>query len=289
MSDNKKTIIALGNFDGVHIGHSALLTAAVNTAKQTNAQPMVWTFERHKYSPSYITSKEDKIALFRKAGIEKVCFADFFEVRDYTPERFVDEILIGKHNCKGVVCGFNFHFGAAGRGDASTLRHLCRERNLECTVCDAVKYNGSPVSSTRIREALTAGDLDKANAMLGRDWSVELPVLEGRKVGRGMGMPTINQHFPDGMVIPSHGVYAGYARIDGRPQLCVTNIGVRPTFGTSDLVTCESHLLDYTGDLYGQTVRLTLKKYLRPEKKFGSPEDLVAQIRRDIEAARAIG
>jgi len=280
------TMIALGNFDGVHIGHAALLDAAVNAAQKNQTTPAVWTFDRHKSSPPYITSKEDKITEFNKHGITEVHFAAFDEVRTLTPERFVDEILIGRHNCKGVVCGFNFRFGYMGAGDTDTMRKLCTARGLECIVCDAVNYNGAPVSSTRIREALTSGRLNEANAMLGRDWSVELPVLEGRKVGRGMGMPTINQHFPDGMIIPSHGVYAAYAEFGGSKQLCVTNIGVRPTFGESTLVTCESHLLDFNGDLYGQSIRLTLKKYLRPEKKFASPAELVEQIKRDIAAAR---
>lgn len=282
------TIIALGNFDGVHIGHTALLSAAIKTAAEKNAVPMVWTFRRHAASPNYITSEDEKLRLFKANGIENVCFADFDAVREHSPERFIDEILIKEHNCKGVVCGFNFRFGHKGAGTAETLKMLCAERGLDCTVCDAVTYGDAPVSSTRIREALTSGRLDEANAMLGRSWSVELPVLEGRQVGRGMGMPTINQHFPEGMLIPCRGVYAAYANIDGEDRLCVTNIGVRPTFGVSDLVTCESHLLDYTGDLYGKNIRLTLCKYLRPERKFDSPEALVTQIKLDIARAKQI-
>nr|MBQ4318868.1 riboflavin biosynthesis protein RibF [Clostridia bacterium] len=284
----QKTVIALGNFDGVHIGHALLLRTAVETAERLGALPTVWTFERHSFSPPYITDSRERALLFEKNGISHAHFADFEALRSYSPERFVDEELIGRHSCAAVVCGFNFRFGQGGSGTADTMRLLCEKRGLECIVCGAVEYGASPVSSTRIREALTLGDTEAVHAMLGRHHSFELPVVGGRKVGRSIGMPTMNQHFPEGMLIPRHGVYAGFVTLDGKRQACVTNIGTRPTFGDSEALTCESHLLDYRGDLYDMNLRLTLVKFLRPEMKFESPTQLVEQIERDIEQCRRI-
>jgi len=283
-----KTVIALGNFDGVHIGHVSLLRTAVETANRLNSLPMVWTFERNAFSPPYITDSRERALLFEKAGIGLSHFADFEELRSYSPERFLDEELVGRHSCTAVVCGFNFRFGSGGSGNADTMRRLCAERGLECIVCGAVKYGSSPVSSTRIREALVSGDTDAASAMLGRYHSFVLPVVEGRKVGRSIGMPTMNQHFPDGMLVPHHGVYAGFVTVNGVNHACVTNIGTRPTFDDSEALTCESHLLDYTGSLYDMNIRLTLVKFLRPEIRFDSPALLTAQIARDIDSARNI-
>ncbi len=288
-NNNTKTVIALGNFDGVHIGHASLLEAAVSEAARISATPMVWTFERRIDSPPYLTSQSDKVELFRLAGISKIEFADFSALRDYSPERFVDEILIGKHNAAAVVCGFNFRFGAGGRGDSETLRALCAERRIGCVICPKVEYGGSAVSSTRIRELLAIGDLDRVSAMLGRDFSFEAPVVTGRKVGRSIGMPTMNQPLSGEMALPKIGVYAAYATTPGgQHHDCVTNIGLRPTFGVSDFLTCESHLLDFDGDLYDANVRLTLVEFLRPEVRFDSPEALVKQVQSDIESAREI-
>lgn len=280
-----KKITALGNFDGVHIGHAALLKTCVNEAERLGARPMIWTFERHRLSPPYITDKPAKLGLFRRFGIDDVCFEVFEDFRDLSPEEFVRDVLVGTHNCTAAVCGFNFRFGKGGLGTAETLTELCRAYGIECIVCGAVEYEGRPVSSTRIRKALTDGDIKAVNAMLGRRYVIDRPIVEGKQVGRRMDMPTMNQHFGEGEVIPKHGVYAASVTIDGGRYAAVTNIGIRPTFDDGSGITCETHVIGYSGDLYGRCVPVELCEYLREEKRFDDASELVAQIRLDIDRA----
>lgn len=287
-TNTAKTVIALGNFDGVHIGHASLIKICVEKAEALGCRPMIWTFERHRFSPPYIIDKSDKLGLFQKFGIDSVEFADFNAIRSLTPRQFVSEVLIGRHNCICAVCGFNFRFGRDRSGGCDTLRELCAEYGIECTVCDEVSYMGQPVSSTRIRKALEDGDTEAVRAMLGRPYTISLPIVAGRQVGRRLEMPTMNQRFPDGMVIPKNGVYAGRVTIDRKVYACVTNIGVRPTFDDGNGIVCESHILGLSGDLYGKNIPLELVSYLRGEIKFEKPEQLVEQIKRDIIAAKEI-
>ncbi len=285
------TVMALGNFDGVHLGHRRLLEETAARAKTAGLVPAVWTFERNSHTPCFLTDRDERLRLFRDAGIAYAVLEDFDAVRNYTPQRFAEEILHAL-GCRETVCGFNFRFGACAAGDTQTL---CRLMDGHCFVCEPVVYGGEPISSTRIREALENAAIADVTAMLGRPFAFELPVVHGRMMGRRMQIPTVNQSFPAGMVVPAHGVYATRCSLPeeagsaGAKTYCaVTNIGIRPTFPDTRELTCESHLLDYGGDpLYGRTVRLELIAYLRPERKFDSPITLKAQIKRDIERAFA--
>lgn len=282
-------VMALGNFDGVHLGHRRLLDETTARAKTAGLVPAVWTFDSNSHTSCFLTDRMERLRLFREAGIAYAVLEDFQTVKDYTPARFVEEIL-RPLGCKETVCGFNFRFGAGASGDTGTL---CRLMDGHCFVCEPVVYGGQPISSSRIREALENAGIADVTAMLGRPYAFELPVVHGRMVGRRMQIPTVNQSFPAGMVVPAHGVYATRCflpdeahRETPRALCAVTNIGIRPTFADTRELTCESHLLDYTGDsLYGRTVRLELIAYLRPERKFDSPITLKAQIKRDIERA----
>ena len=291
-----ESVMALGNFDGVHLGHRRLLDETASRAKAAGIASAVWTFEQNSHTPCFLTDRAERLRLFRDAGIEYAVLEDFTAVRDYTPERFVMEIL-RPLGCRETVCGFNFRFGAGASGDTQTL---CRLMDGHCFVCEPVMYANEPISSTRVREALEHAEIADVTAMLGRPYAFELPVVHGRMVGRRLQIPTVNQSFPAGMVVPAHGVYATRCILpdeanaeaahgvnpEARFFRAVTNIGIRPTFPDTRELTCESHLLDYAGDsLYGRTVRLELVAYLRPERKFDTPITLKAQIKRDIERA----
>ena len=287
--------LAIGNFDGVHIGHRALLDrlradAAGLSRQIPGLETGVWCFAA---PPSlYLTggavpqlvTLEEKLALFAEAGIDWCILGDFRELRDYSPERFAREVLVEGCDCRHIVCGFNFSFGARGQGSADTLRMLFPGH---CSVVDPVCLGETTVSSTAIRAAIAEGNMERARAMLGRPWSICLPILHGKALGRTIGVPTLNQRFPEGHVLPAFGVYAALCEIDGVRYPAVTNVGIRPSVDDDENVTCESHVIGLRADLYGRPVRIHFFTHLRPEQKFDSLDALKAAIARDIAAARA--
>ncbi len=282
--------IAIGNFDGVHIGHRALLDRLRDEADQRGLGTAVWCFAEppSAYRPGgpvpQLTTLEDKLSLLAQAGIDYCFLGDFPSLRDYSPERFAEEILRDACGCRYIVCGFNFNFGAGGRGTPDTLRALFPDA---CAVVEAVKLGDTTVSSTAIRAALTAGEVERARDMLGRPWSICLPILHGKALGRTIGVPTLNQRFPKGHILPAFGVYATLCTVDGVRYPAVTNVGIRPSVDDGEAVTCESHILGLCADLYGREVRIRFCTYLRPEQKFDSLDELKAAIERDIAATRA--
>ena len=281
-------VITLGNFDGVHIGHQALLKTAVNESAADNICSAVWSLKYNpaEYPVSYLTDIREKISLFESAGIDMAVFDDFDAVKDYSPERFVDEILIGRFNCVTAVCGFNYHFGKNGAGTAETLNRLMTERGRKCIIVNPVMYSGETVSSSRIRSHITNGDMEYVQALLGRPFSIKLTVISGNRIGRTIGMPTINQIFPDRHIVPANGVYCTRCEIDGKVYNSVTNIGTRPTVTDSDIhIICETHIIGYDGDLYGREIKVSFYKKIRDEKKFVSLDELKQTITANIKEA----
>ena len=282
--------IAIGNFDGVHIGHRALLDRLRVEADARGLDTAVWCFAEppSAFLPGgavpQLATLDEKLALFADAGMDWCILGDFAALRDYSPERFARDVLARDCGGRFIVCGFNFSFGARGKGTPDDLRRFFPDA---CAVVDAVSLGGITVSSTAIRAAIAAGDMPRAAAMLGRPWAVSLPVLHGKALGRTIGVPTLNQHFPAGHILPAFGVYATLCVIDGCRYPAVTNVGIRPSVDDGDAVTCESHILDYSGDLYDQTVRLEFHRFLRPEQKFASLDALRDAIAGDIAATRA--
>lgn len=280
-------VVALGNFDGVHIAHTALLEKAVSEAERLGVTPAVFTFSKHpresftSESPRLITAKDEKLELFDKLGIKRVFIADFESIRYLSPEDFVKGVLVEKLGALRAVCGYNFRFGKDGAGSAETLAHLMGARAI---VLPEVSADKSPVSSTRIREAVERGDMEGAAALLGRPFFICFPVVHGKELGRSIGVPTINQSFPELHVVPAHGVYACLVRVGDTDYRGVANVGVRPTFEDGGRVNCETHIIGYSGSLYGEYIRVSFYKKLRDEKRFGSAELLREQIRLDIEA-----
>ena len=285
--------LALGTFDGVHIAHSRLLESAKELKAAKGCQSAgAWCFSsppsailNNDLTPQ-LTSTEEKIALILDCGIDFVAVADFTDFKDMSAEDFVGHVLMDYLGCVCAVCGFNHRFGAGGRGDAGLLESLLGHGNL-VSVSEVTCF-GETVSSTAIREHISLGNIEIANAMLGRPFSLTAKVVEGKHLGRRLQFPTANMLFPKGAVIPHLGIYATVCRVGGKSYIGVSNVGVRPTVtdgSDSHSVNCETYIVDFSGDIYGSEITVEFHKYLRREQKFDSLDSLKAQIERDKLAA----
>ncbi len=290
----KKRVVALGFFDGVHIGHGALMRATAQRAAALGVEPAVVSFDTHpdtlvKGEPvPLIGSAADREELIERLyGIRSVILIHFNWTMMHTPwDQFAD-YLREELGALHIVVGHDFRFGFKGDGTPERLREYCAKHGMGVDIIPAVEIDGVIVSSTIIRRQLLAGDLESANRFLGHPYMLGDTVRAGFKLGRTIGAPTINMRFSEGVLIPRHGVYATKAVFDERAHMAVTNVGVRPTVGGKDAVTVESHILDFSGDLYGRHVRLEFYAFLRDEVKFADVQALQAQIARDEAEARA--
>ena len=280
--------VALGLFDGVHIGHRQVLASALQNAEFA---PCVFTYTISESIPQIkkkylaLTLDEQKCSILERMGFELVVMPDFDDFKDLAPEVFVEEMLIEKMGAKELSCGYDFTFGSKGAGDVNLLRELAQKHGVKVNVIEPVEMEGLPVSSTRIRDAILAGEMDEASRMLGRRFSIRLKVEHGNQIGRMMDFPTINQVFPKHHIVPRYGVYATVVNIEGKLYGGVTNVGVKPTVG-SDGPLAETYIIDYTGDLYDKMVEVYFFRFVRPEQKFSSIEQLKEQITRDKENVR---
>ncbi len=290
----KKRVIALGFFDGVHIGHSALMERVLKIAKERDLTPSVITFDAHPMSMvtgrqvPLINSCEDRAGLIHRIfGIQSVIILHFDKELMHMPWTEFVERLSGEFDAAHLIAGHDFRFGYKGEGSAVKLKEKSRELGVECDIIPAVKYKGIISSSTYIRTLITEGDIEQANEFLGHPHVLTDIVHYGYRLGRTLGTPTINMCFSAGVLIPAYGVYATRVFLDdGGEHIGVTNIGVRPTVNHTDTVTAETYILDYSGNLYGKMVRLEFYKRLRPEKKFAGVEELREQIIKDAIDAR---
>ncbi len=289
-----KRVIALGFFDGIHIGHLALIDKAKARAKELGAIPSIYTFDRHPASVisgtpvPLITSPLGRIEEVRRlSGVQDVIFGKFDDALIHTSwQDFISEILVKQYNACHIITGVNNRFGYRGEGTAERLQAECRRLGIGCDCIDNVTIDGIVVSSTYIRSLIAAGDMERAAEFLGHPYSVSGVVGHGRKVGRTIGVPTVNILLPEHIQKPPFGVYAAKVAVGRKGYLAVTNIGTRPTFDDSNLETVEPHLLDFDGDLYGKFIRVELYKYLRPEKKFQNTEELKAAIAKNVQQTR---
>ena len=286
-----KKIFALGFFDGVHLGHQALLEDSVRMARQMGAMPAAITFDKHpkslflSQSPVLINSIEDRTGLLRENAMEQICVLPVTRESMAQPWQDFLRMLLEK-GAAGFVCGDDFRFGHKGEGNAAKLADFCRELGLPYAVLPEQTLDGIRISSTHIRSLIEAGDVETAAKFLGHPHVLSGEVVHGRHLGRTIGVPTANVLLPEGVVVPKLGVYACTCVIDGKAYVSVTNIGSRPTVGGHQ-VRAESWILDFDGDLYGKRITLKFHKFLRPEQKFDSLEELRAQIQHD--AAQAYG
>ncbi len=290
-----KRVVALGFFDGVHLGHGALLREAAAVAARSGLQAAAISFDAHPsslldaQSVGLLTTPQERARLMsQRYGVDELLLLPFDEALMHLSwDRFVREYLVGRFDAAHVVCGEDFRFGYRGEGNARNLSALCAALGLGCSVIAQVRLDGVPVSSTLIRSLLSRGALESANAFLGHPYSLSGDVIHGRGLGHTLGFPTANLAFPDGLLSPAHGVYACLAWVDGASYPAVTNLGVRPTVQSSGRMMVEPWILDYSGDLYGRTLRLDFLRYLRPERKFASLEALRQEIFRNAGQARA--
>jgi len=293
--DAPASVVALGVFDGVHRAHRAILDAAVARAREGGLVALACTFDPHPAEvlapgrvPAPITTLGERLELIAEAGLDAtVVLAFSHDLAALEPEAFVEEVLLHRLRARVVVVGFNHRFGRGARGDAGLLESLAGRLGFAAHVVSPLVVHGVPVSSTAVRTALQAGDVEAATHLLGRPYVVAGPVVQGAARGRILGFPTANVH-PERPVLVPAGVYACQADVDDDKRRAVVNVGVRPTFGET-IVTVEAHLLDFTADLYGRRVALHFQHRLRDEMRFASVEALRAQIARDIETARAHG
>ena len=291
-----RTVIALGFFDGVHKGHGELLKKTAVRAKELGAIPAVFTFDRPPKEvvtgqPVFlINSAEERQEIIRRIyGIEQVILAPFDQAMMTLPwQDFITELLVKQYGAVHLVAGHDYRFGHKNQGDPIKLQETCARLGIGCDIIPKVEYDGITVSSTYIRTLVESGDVERAAEFLGHRHCLSQTVGHGYRIGRTIGIPTINFSVPSHVLTPKKGVYITRVTLpDGRSFAGVTNIGTRPTVSDSDAVSVETFLLDFNEDLYEQRIRLDFCRRLRGEEKFGSLAELKAQIQRDIDAARA--
>lgn len=285
-------VLTIGSFDGVHLGHRAILDAVVRRARDIDGAAAVLTLRPHpreffspEHAPSLLTHDAKKLELFEEAGITAMFVLRFnADVAALEPEAFVREIIAGRCRAKAVVVGHDFRFGRQASGDFSTLQHLAPSFGFSVEQVPPLLMDGERVSSTLIRERLLLGDLVKAEAFLGRPYSLVGKVVPGRHIGSTIGFPTANVR-PHHSAIPAQGVYVCEAKLGETKYPAAVNIGVAPTIRDEDL-TIEAFLLDFDGAIEGREIELIFRKRLRSEIKFPTIQDLIAQIHRDVQATR---
>ena len=297
----KETVIAIGNFDGVHIGHRQLLMEAAKLKKQleeetgTFLKVLAMTFWPHPRSffkdPTFkrIYDQEERDDLILTTGaVDELLTLPFDkDLMELPYKDFFQAILVEKYKAAAIVVGDNFHFGKDGEGDSFKLKALGEEAGIRTLIVPRVTYEGKPVSSSRIRSALLEGHMEEVNAMLGQPYQMRGTVLHGKGVGHLLGTPTVNLMLDTEMESPKEGVYLSRTYVEGEAYNSLSNVGTNPTFGNESLRT-ETYLLDYTGDLYGRKITVEYLRYLRPEITFESPEALKAQLNKDISMAKAL-
>jgi riboflavin kinase/FMN adenylyltransferase len=284
--------VALGVFDGVHLAHRAILGTAATLAREGSLIAVACTFDPHPADvlqpgrgPKPISTLEERLALIAQTGVQVALVLRFTpELAAIEPEAFVKDVLIDRLHAREIVVGYDHRFGRGARGDAALLQALSERLGFRAHVVPPLRIDGVPVSSTGIRAALRAGDIERANGYLGRPYTIGGEVVAGAGRGRTLGFPTANVR-PDRDALIPPGVYACRAEVGGATHAAVVNVGIRPTFGEHTLV-IEAHLLDFAGTLYGRPIELRFVARLREERRFPGPEALKEQIERDIAAAR---
>ena len=264
LNDKKRKAVALGDFDGMHLAHQTVITGAEDVV---------------------IYCVNNRFSLLQKSIFEKrfpnTVFSNFDEIKNMSGEEFIEKVLLKKFSAEMILCGFNFRFGKNAGWSALDMRKYLENKDVWVRILEHLDYNGEPISSTRIRTALSNGEIEQANKMLGYNFTFESTVIEGdKRGGKIIGFPTINQHLPDKLTIPKFGVYESRCFIGDEEYKAFTNIGIRPTWQV-DKPLSETHIFNFNGNLYGKTIRIELIRYLREEKKFSSVEELKKQLNYD--------
>ena len=294
------SVVTIGAYDGVHLGHQAVIAEVRRRAEASGSASTVVTFDRHPAgvvrpasAPRLLTDLDQKLELLERTGLDRCLVITFDEARSHEPaEDFVQEVLVDALGARLVIVGEDFHFGYQRKGDVTLLRSMGADLGFDVEGIDLVTPPGAgeQASSTAIRHALVEGDLDRAATMLGRPHEVRGVVAHGDERGRELGFPTANVSVPGDILLPADGIYAGwFERADGTVWPAALSLGRRPTFyAEAHASLLEAHLLGFEGDLYDEAVRVRFVRFLRGEVKFNSVEELVDQIERDCDDARAV-
>lgn len=290
--DDNGIVLALGFFDGVHYGHQALLKKTLEVAAEKHLSSGVMTFKKHplnlifpSYAPEIITTNAEKKRLIESFGIEHVYFDDFNEtLMNLSPEDFIRDYLLLKYNVKHLVVGFNYTFGFKGEGTTQDLLSFGKLYGFGVSVMPPTVINGGAVSSTRIRELISLGKVNKVPDLLGRAYNITGKIVKGKQLGREYDVPTANLHLDESVIMPNTGVYFSQVKVCGKTYDGITNLGFNPTFDKHPY-SIETYLYDFHGNLYGQKMKLIFLHKIRGEKKFNSVDDLFKRIRFDIKEA----
>lgn len=287
-----KTAVALGLFDGVHIGHREVINRAVELSVGI-IEPAVFTFisstitTKGNGTLEYILTHDLKMRYIKQLGVKYIYTPDFLNFKSLSAENFVKMVIKDKLRAKYVVCGEDFKFGSGATSGTTELEYLCNKYNIEVVKVVPVKNDKYPISSTRIRNYLKEGKIEKANELLGYSFCIRQVVSHGNEIGRTIQFPTINQYLHKNQVTPKFGVYISNTIIEGEVWLSITNVGVKPTIGKETMPIAETHILGYGGNLYNKVVTVSLLKYLRSEQKFNSIDELRKVISDDVQSTYA--
>ena len=279
--------VALGLFDGLHLGHLRVIEDMLRLASEKSLAPTIFTFDLSRGFPcgkagsGRLLSDEGAREILSRMGARQLFRPAFEDFRDMPPRDFV-LFLKERLRAKQLVCGGDFRFGKDAAGTTDFLGKICREIGMELHVSQAVLIGDKPVSSSMIRGLVSSGMIPQANSLLGREFFIDFEVTSGKKLGRKLGFPTINQHFPPDFTLPRFGVYATIAVVDGTLFPGVTNVGITPTVSEDAQVLAETHIQNFSGDLYGKRVKVRFLRFIRPEKKFPDIASLNAQIAQDV-------
>ncbi|MGL5245265.1 MAG: bifunctional riboflavin kinase/FAD synthetase, partial [Sarcina sp.] len=265
----KPVYVALGSFDGLHMGHLTLINKSIELAKKNNGLSMVYTFENHpltfinkEKAPKLLIDNKTKIKLLQNMGINIACFINFNEnMMKMEPTCFI-EMLIKQYNVKGVIVGFNYRFGYKNLGDLTLLKELSKKLNFELYIMEAMVWNEKVISSTRIRKLISDGSILEANTLLTRPFMLSGEVIHGRKIGRTIGFPTANIDFDKNLIIPCKGVYYTNIEYKGNFYKGITSVGNNPTVSGNN-ITIETYILDFSGDIYGDEIKVYFIEYMR--------------------------
>ncbi len=283
---DEPTFVALGTFDGCHMAHKRVLSSAFYSAKKLGVKSLAYIFDTVPKSHlgnelKSVYTLDERIRAIKNAGIDLICVDSFERVRDFSAREFFENVLIGELFAVGASCGYNYKFGKGASGSANELKGMFSQKNGgSVEICEEITQNGYAVSSTLLREMISNGKVDELFA-LGSCYSIYACVEFGKQLATKMGLPTINQKIPDGKVVPKTGVYITECEIGEDVYPSITNVGVRPTTDDGGDINVETHIVGYSGYLYGSYIRVNFYKYLRPERQFASSEELFAQIEED--------
>lgn len=279
--DTEKTVVILGKFDGLHMGHQTIIDTAKRYVKKNNYKMAVFTFVFEKNGLGFITDNAEKTKMFEGMGVDYLIACNYKDICDISAKAFINKIIIEKIKAYVMVAGTDCRFGKGAQGDGELAAKLMKEQGREVVLVEKIRYENREIGSTYIKELIGKGDLTTANKLLGYNYSYSGIVKCGNQLGRTISFPTVNIVPDEEKIISKYGVYASYIYVDSKCYKGITNVGIKPTVGEYAPI-IETHIFDFDEDIYGKRVTVELLEFVRPERKFNSLSELKAQIKEDI-------